>query len=73
MTYRNQTDAVELGIASVSGGEVKLGVDNKSVLSRNSPGRSSVRLESRARFDKNLIVARFSHLPESKCSAWPAL
>ncbi|GAB0142053.1 hypothetical protein EsHS_00002618 [Epichloe bromicola] len=73
VTYRNQTDAVELGIASVSGGEVKLGVDNKSVLSQDSPGRSSVRLESHARFDKNLIVARFSHLPESKCSAWPAL
>lgn len=72
VTYRNQTDAVELGIASVSGGEVKLGVDNKSILSQDSPGRSSVRLESHARFDKNLIVARFSHLPESKCSAWPA-
>jgi hypothetical protein len=73
VNFLSQQQAVNAGIAKISNGEVILGVDSTNVVKAGARGRDSIRLESKAQLNQGLIVARFTHLPENKCSAWPAL
>ncbi|KAK1593360.1 concanavalin A-like lectin/glucanase domain-containing protein, partial [Colletotrichum navitas] len=72
INYRTRVDAQKLGLISNAGGEVYLGPDTQNVTEFPGVGRSSVRLESKAIYNKSLMVARFSHLPKPVCGAWPA-
>ncbi|KAH7326159.1 hypothetical protein B0I35DRAFT_508421 [Stachybotrys elegans] len=56
------------------GDEIFIGADRHSVLRGvGFPGRDSVRIESKARFNHGLLVSRFTHLPEAQCGVWPAV
>ncbi|TWU79109.1 hypothetical protein ED733_008763 [Metarhizium rileyi] len=70
--YVNFHKAQRKGLAKVVDGDVVLKVDTDNVLPNNSTGRDSVRLESKAQLNKGLMIARFSHLPQTQCGAWPA-
>ncbi|KXH54456.1 beta-1,3-endoglucanase [Colletotrichum salicis] len=72
INYRTRVDAQKLGLISNAGGEVYVGPDAHNITEFPGVGRSSVRLESKAIYNKNLMVARFSHLPKPVCGAWPA-
>lgn len=75
--YQNGSEASRLGLVSTAAadGAARLGVDDATVLRGNlsGAGRRSVRLESVASYREGLIVADFSHLPQRRCGAWPAL
>lgn len=73
INYRNRVEATQNGLFSTDNGEVYLGVDSKNKTSFPGVGRSSVRLESKATYNKHLMVARFTHLPKPVCGSWPAL
>ncbi|CAM1500703.1 Fc.00g098650.m01.CDS01 [Cosmosporella sp. VM-42] len=71
--YQTKKDAFDLGLVKVDGDEVYVGVDHKTLLQGDGfAGRPSVRIESKAEYNHGLFIARFSHLPESKCGAWPS-
>ncbi|KAK1654328.1 hypothetical protein BDP81DRAFT_307603 [Colletotrichum phormii] len=72
INYRTRVDAQKLGLISNAGGEVYVGPDAHNITEFSGVGRSSVRLESKAIYNKHLMVARFSHLPKPVCGAWPA-
>ncbi|KAL2877372.1 hypothetical protein SGCOL_007312 [Colletotrichum sp. CLE4] len=72
INYRTRVDAQKLGLISNTGGEVYVGPDAHNITEFPGVGRSSVRLESKAVYNKHLMVARFSHLPKPVCGAWPA-
>ncbi|KAK1488274.1 beta-1,3-endoglucanase [Colletotrichum cuscutae] len=72
INYRTRVDAQKLGLISNADGEVYVGPDAHNVTEFPGVGRSSVRLESKAIYNKSLMVARFSHLPKPVCGAWPA-
>ncbi|KAK1983245.1 beta-1,3-endoglucanase [Colletotrichum cereale] len=72
INYRTRVDAQKLGLINNAGGEVYLGPDVQNVTEYPGLGRSSVKLESKAIYNKSLMVARFSHLPKPVCGAWPA-
>ncbi|KAK7415387.1 hypothetical protein QQX98_005926 [Neonectria punicea] len=71
VAYKTQEEATNLGLAKYDDGEVYLGPDITNVLDKDA-GRPSVRLHSKIEYNHGLFIARFSHLPESKCGAWPA-
>ncbi|KPM36305.1 hypothetical protein AK830_g10274 [Neonectria ditissima] len=71
VVYKTQEEATSLGLATCDDGEVYLGPDITNVLDKDT-GRPSVRLHSKIEYNHGLFIARFSHLPESKCGAWPA-
>jgi hypothetical protein len=73
VNYLSQSAATAAGLAKIDNGQVVIGVDSKTVIKGSPRGRDSVRLESKAQYNQRLIVARFTHLPEAKCSTWPAL
>ncbi|KAK2034611.1 beta-1,3-endoglucanase [Colletotrichum zoysiae] len=72
INYRTRVDAQKLGLINNAGGEIYLGPDTQNVTEFPGVGRSSVKLESKAIYNKSLMVARFSHLPKPVCGAWPA-
>jgi hypothetical protein len=53
-------------------GQVYMGVDTKSVLNPNGPGRKSVRIQSKVSYNRALIIADIPHVPGSACGSWPA-
>lgn len=53
--------------------QVYMGVDTKSTLNPNGPGRNSVRLQSKKAYQHGLVIADFAHVPGSNCGSWPAL
>lgn len=74
VNYQSRQAALDQGLVKVDGNEVYIGVDHTSILKgANTNGRPSVRLESKAEYNHGLFIARFSHLPESKCGTRPAL
>ncbi|KAG8417995.1 hypothetical protein J3458_005441 [Metarhizium acridum] len=72
VNYLSRTDAIDGGLATVKDKEVVLKVDSKSIVPTGRRGRDSVRLESKAKLSQGLMIARFTHLPESACGTWPA-
>lgn len=75
VNYLGRTEAINAGLAAVQDKEVVLRVDSKSSFTTadRRRGRDSVRLESKARLNQGLMIARFTHLPQSACGTWPAL
>ncbi|KAK0635610.1 concanavalin A-like lectin/glucanase domain-containing protein, partial [Bombardia bombarda] len=69
INYRSKADAKDLGLTSISGSDVYIGVDSTTVPAR---GRSSVRIESQESYQYGLFIAKFTHLPKTVCGAWPA-
>jgi hypothetical protein len=78
VNYVNQTFAAESGLAKVSNGKIRLGVDTKTVLDPSLPvynskyGRNSVRVQSKSTFDSGLLILDFSHMPREDCGTWAA-
>lgn len=72
VNFLGRSEAISKGLAKVDNGEVIIKVDNTNLVT-SGRGRNSVRLESKDQYNKGLIIGRFSHLPENKCSTWPAL
>ncbi|CRK42825.1 hypothetical protein BN1723_005434 [Verticillium longisporum] len=72
VSYKGRAEAEELGILKTVGDEFYLGVDAKTKLDPTGIGRSSVRLESKAKYNKGLYIADFSHFPKPTCGTWPA-
>ncbi|KAF5127812.1 Endo-1,3(4)-beta-glucanase [Metarhizium anisopliae] len=74
VNYLGRTEAINAGLAAVQDKEVVLRVDSKSsfTTAERRRGRDSVRLESKARLNQGLMIARFTHLPQSACGTWPA-
>ncbi|KAK0719671.1 concanavalin A-like lectin/glucanase domain-containing protein, partial [Lasiosphaeris hirsuta] len=71
VNYRSKADAQDAGLIKTNANDVFIGVDSTT----NRPGdngRSSVRLESKARYNSGLFIADFSHLPAPVCGSWPA-
>jgi hypothetical protein len=52
---------------------VYIGVDHNNVYSTCTPGRSSVRIESKAAYNHGLFIADIWHMPGGICGTWPAL
>lgn len=73
--YQNSSEARSLGLVQPLNNTLKLKVDDTTKIHGNltGQGRRSVRLESVASYAEGLVVADFSHLPQPKCGAWPAL
>lgn len=55
--YYNDTSTIYIGVDSVS---------------KDSKGRSSVRLESKKSWNKGLLIADIHHMPQSECGVWGA-
>ncbi|CRK24315.1 hypothetical protein BN1723_013258 [Verticillium longisporum] len=72
VSYQGRAEAEELGILKTVGDEFYLGVDAKTKLDPTGIGRSSIRLESKAKYNKGLYIADFTHFPKPTCGTWPA-
>jgi hypothetical protein len=73
VNYRSKQDAHDLGITSIQGTEVYIGVDHgNKITNLDGPGRNSVRLESKTAYNSGLFIASFTHFPKPVCGAWPA-
>ncbi|KAF2819908.1 hypothetical protein CC86DRAFT_251955, partial [Ophiobolus disseminans] len=74
--YVHADEAMGLGMANVTNGKVRLGVDADNALegfaTAEGSGRKSVRLEGMDELDNGLIVADLEHLPAGGCGQWPA-
>ncbi|KAF2868936.1 glycoside hydrolase family 16 protein [Massariosphaeria phaeospora] len=71
--YISQADPQHAQLAQVVDGKIYLGVDSTTVLDANhSPGRKSIRAESKDEFSSGLLVADFAHIPGNVCGIWPA-
>ncbi|KAK1712904.1 concanavalin A-like lectin/glucanase domain-containing protein, partial [Colletotrichum acutatum] len=73
VSYKSAADAQSMGLVKTEGGDLYLGVDSTSTLDAAGIGRSSVRIESTAKYGQGLFVINFSHLPKPVCGAWPAV
>ena len=69
--YVNQSDAIHDGLFSTHKDQVSVGVDNKNTYITDSPGRKSVRLESKVQYSHGLFVLNLTHMPWG-CGTWPA-
>ncbi|KAE8356403.1 putative endo-1,3(4)-beta-glucanase [Aspergillus coremiiformis] len=73
VTYTNQSYAESSGLIEVtSSGSFYMGVDYKTTLSANGPGRDSVRIESKEYYNEGLYIIDLQHMPGSVCGTWPA-
>ncbi|KAF5863751.1 hypothetical protein ETB97_009386 [Aspergillus alliaceus] len=73
VTYANQSYAESSGLIQVTeSGSFYMGVDYKTTLSANGPGRDSVRIESKEYYDEGLYIIDLEHMPGSVCGTWPA-
>lgn len=73
VTYTNQSYAESTGLIDItSSGSFYMGVDYKTTLSPEGPGRDSVRIESKKYYDEGLYVIDLAHMPGSVCGTWPA-
>ncbi|KAK3325448.1 concanavalin A-like lectin/glucanase, partial [Apodospora peruviana] len=70
VNYQSASEAKRLGLTAVQGEEVFIGVDHAT--NGTGLGRSSVRIESKNRYNSGLFIAKFTHLPKPTCGAWPA-
>ncbi|KJZ79594.1 hypothetical protein HIM_01063 [Hirsutella minnesotensis 3608] len=76
--FQSEADAFNKGLIGFMDGDVYIGPDSDVTLvdpcrADGSPGRDSVRIESKARFTHGLLIARFTHTPQMQCGLWPAI
>ncbi|KAI6170988.1 putative endo-1,3(4)-beta-glucanase [Aphelenchoides bicaudatus] len=67
--YVDRTTAQNTGLYKVENGKVYIGVDKTNVAPN---GRNSVRLESKKKYTRGLIIGDFQHVPGQACGTWPA-
>ncbi|KAF0316464.1 beta-1,3-endoglucanase [Colletotrichum asianum] len=72
VNYQSAENAQAQGLLKIVDGDLYLGVDSTTTLDPAGVGRSSVRIESKSKYQKGLFVADFSHFPKPTCGAWPA-
>lgn len=70
--YVSAGEAQQLGLMKTRNGQVYMGVDTTSTLDPNGAGRKSVRVQSKASYNKALVIADIAHAPGSACGSWPA-
>ena len=68
--FVDQPEANFTGLIRRSRRDIYIGVDYTNYA---PSGRSSVRLESKARFQRGLFLLDVSHMPGGICGTWPAL
>ncbi|MCJ1239044.1 hypothetical protein MMC14_007037 [Varicellaria rhodocarpa] len=68
--YLSQSAAQSAGLINTNNNQVYMGVDYSNVA--QSPGRSSLRLESVKTYTHGLIVLNLAHMPGGICGTWPA-
>jgi hypothetical protein len=73
VNYVTQSQAQSESIYKISGSQVFVGVDNKTVLNPSGTGRNSVRLMSNTAYNRGIIIGDFAHIPGTECGSWPAL
>jgi hypothetical protein len=71
--YVNRDRATELGLTIELATAVYIGVDHNNVYGACTPGRPSVRIESKVAYNHGLIIADIWHMPGGICGTWPAL
>eukprot|EP00043_Microstomoeca_roanoka_P001225 m.31634 g.31634 ORF g.31634 m.31634 type:complete len:345 (+) comp10701_c0_seq2:165-1199(+) len=67
--YVSENEANKSGLIRVDGAHVYIGSDHTSIAS--SPGRKSVRLQSKKSYNEGLFVIDLTHMPVG-CGCWPA-
>ncbi|PHH88925.1 hypothetical protein CDD83_6872 [Cordyceps sp. RAO-2017] len=76
--FQSKPEAFRKGLVAYRRDHVYIGTDHNSVLKGacelggSIPGRDSVRIESKSRYNHGLLIARFTHLPPPQCGLWPA-
>lgn len=68
--YADASSANSAALAGFANNGVYLGVDSHAA--KPDAGRSSVRVSSKKKYNKGLIVADIAHMPGSICGVWPA-
>lgn len=64
-SYQSKFKAFEKGLVAFRGDLIYIGPDYRTVLSpRSAPGRETVRLESKKRYNHGLLIARIPHEPK---------
>ncbi|KAF2211795.1 glycoside hydrolase family 16 protein [Cercospora zeae-maydis SCOH1-5] len=71
VSYRNYSDCVDLGLIQNTTDNIIMRADSTLVL-KGDDGRPSVRIESKKKFYRGLIVVDVDHMPGSICGVWPA-
>ena len=69
--YADRATAFATNLTRVTSELVYLGVDHSNVYSPTSPGRPSVRVQSKMTFTEGLFVLDLAHMPVG-CGTWPA-
>ncbi|KAI8279143.1 putative endo-1,3(4)-beta-glucanase [Colletotrichum sp. SAR 10_98] len=72
VNYQSAENAQAQGLLKIVDNDLYLGADSTTTLDAAGVGRSSVRIESKSKYQKGLFVADFSHFPKPTCGAWPA-
>jgi hypothetical protein len=73
VTYVGAEEGKSLNILRAQGKQMYMGVDSKSILNPNGPGRKSIRVQSKRAYNQALVIGDFAHVPTSSCGSWPAL
>ena len=70
-SYVDETTARNLGMIDDSTPAVKFGVE----FANDYPtgGRPSIRIQSKATYNKGLFIADVEHMPGGICGTWPSL
>ncbi|KAG4437287.1 hypothetical protein IFR05_007225 [Cadophora sp. M221] len=71
VSYQSQASAASRGLINTNNGQIYMGVDH-TTYNPPSPGRASVRVESKKAYNHGLFIADIAHMPGSICGVWPA-
>lgn len=71
VNYVDQGTAQGQGLIGQRDGKIYIGVDHTNIASGR--GRNSIRLESKNRYTRGLVLLDLQHMPGGQCGSWPAL
>ncbi|KAI1699202.1 lectin c-type domain-containing protein [Ditylenchus destructor] len=69
--YVSKSEGESLGLISVVNGQARMAAESKTVLSADSTGRKSIRVNTKYLYNGGLLVLDFEHMPVGK-GTWPA-
>jgi len=72
VTYVDEATAKKGELISTKSDGIYIGVDTKTKLQENGPGRNSIRLEGKTSFNHGIVTLDVKHAPTG-CGLWPAL
>lgn len=73
--YVDLPEAKEKGLVANKNNQMYMGVDYVTTLDPDGRGRPSIRVESKKKYTKALIIADIEHMPSTSkhgCGSWPA-